>query len=48
MAKNKKISYDYLVVLQPTSPLRNYKDINNCLKIIKKKNHLAYFQFLPL
>ena len=35
--KIKKISYDYLVVLQPTSPLRNYKDINNCLKIIKKK-----------
>ena len=41
--KIKKISYDYLVVLQPTSPLRNYKDINNCLKIIKKKKPLSLF-----
>ncbi len=41
--KIKKISYDYLVVLQPTSPLRNYKDINNCLKIIKNKKPLSLF-----
>ena len=35
--ENKKIFYDYMVVLQPTSPLRDHKDINNAVKIIKKK-----------
>ena len=36
-ATNQKIFYDYMVVLQPTSPLRDYRDINNSIKIIRKK-----------
>ena len=32
---SKKIYYDYLVILQPTSPLRSYKDINSAIQIIK-------------
>jgi CMP-N-acetylneuraminic acid synthetase len=41
--KSKKIFYDYLVVLQPTSPLRNYKDINSAIKIVKKKKYKSLF-----
>ena len=40
---NKKIEYDYLVVLQPTSPLRNYKDINSAIDIIKRKKYKSLF-----
>ena len=39
----KKIAYDYLVVLQPTSPLRNYRDINSAVKIVKKKKYKILF-----
>jgi CMP-N,N'-diacetyllegionaminic acid synthase len=45
--KLKNISFDYIVVLQPTSPLRNYKDINKCLKIIKNKKPLSLFSISP-
>lgn len=45
--KVKNISFDYIVVLQPTSPLRNYKDINKCLKIIKNKKPLSLFSISP-
>ena len=41
--ENQKIVYDYLVVLQPTSPLRNYKDINSAIKIVKKKKYKSLF-----
>ena len=41
--ENKKIVYDYLVVLQPTSPLRNYKDINSAVKIVKRKKYKSLF-----
>ena len=39
----KKIYYDFMVILQPTSPLRDYKDINNCLDIIKKSKPQSLF-----
>lgn len=32
----KKLSYDYVILLQPTSPLRNYHDINKSIIKIKK------------
>ena len=32
-----------MVVLQPTSPLRDHKDINNAVKIIKKKKYKSLF-----
>jgi CMP-N,N'-diacetyllegionaminic acid synthase len=37
--KDKKIdnNFDYLVILQATSPLRSYKDINNAIEEFKKK-----------
>ena len=41
--ESKKIFYDYLVVLQPTSPLRNYKDINSAIKIVKRKKYKSLF-----
>ena len=39
----KKIKYDYMIVLQPTSPLRNYKDINQAVKIVKRKKYKSLF-----
>lgn len=30
--------YDYLVLLQPTSPLRNHHDIDKCIKLIINSN----------
>jgi len=41
--KIKKIDYDYLVVLQPTSPLRNYKDINAATKLVRDKKYKSLF-----
>tara|TARA_B100000035_G_scaffold314368_1_gene330442 strand:- start:1133 stop:1840 length:708 start_codon:yes stop_codon:yes gene_type:complete len=34
--KKKKIFFDYLVLLEPTSPLRTSKDINYCIEFVKK------------
>jgi N-acylneuraminate cytidylyltransferase/CMP-N,N'-diacetyllegionaminic acid synthase len=34
--KSKKINYDYVVMLEPTSPLRSHKDIDFCLKKVLK------------
>ena len=36
--KKVKNKYDYFILLQPTSPLRNLRDINSSIKIIIKKN----------
>ena len=36
--KEKNLYYDYIVVLQPTSPLRNAFHIDSCLKKLKKNN----------
>ena len=41
--ESKKIFYDYLIVLQPTSPLRNNKDINFAVKIVKRKKYKSLF-----
>ena len=35
--KNDLEEFDYLILLQPTSPLRNLKDIDNFIKLIIKK-----------
>ena len=37
------IYYDYLVILQPTSPLRSYQDINSAVQIVKKKKFKSLF-----
>ena len=34
----KKKTIRQIIILQPTSPLRDYKDINNSIKFFKKKN----------
>jgi CMP-N,N'-diacetyllegionaminic acid synthase len=34
---SRKIKYDYIVILQPTSPLRSIIDINKSIEIINKK-----------
>ena len=36
--KKKSINFDYMVVLQPTSPLRKHEDINRACNLIKKIN----------
>ncbi len=40
---NNRIFYDYLVILQPTSPLRSYQDINSAVQIVKKKKFKSLF-----
>ena len=35
--------FDYLILLQPTSPLRNLKDIDNSIKLIIKTNTCVSF-----
>ena len=36
--KNKGENFDYIIMLQPTSPLRDLKDINNSIKKVLKEN----------
>lgn len=38
-----KYEYNYLVVLQPTSPLRSFQDIDDSVKIIKKNKSESLF-----
>ena len=37
--KNKGLNYDYVLLLEPTSPLRDYKDIDNSIDKIFSKNY---------
>ena len=39
----KNIIFDFLLFLQPTSPLRTYSDINSAIKIVKKNKPLSLF-----
>tara|TARA_X000000950_G_C13715742_1_gene578072 strand:- start:18 stop:725 length:708 start_codon:yes stop_codon:yes gene_type:complete len=39
MEKYKNITYDYIVEVMCTNPLKNVLDIDNCIKLIKKKKN---------
>jgi len=39
--KKKKIFYDYILLLEPTSPLTTTKDIDNAIKVLEKSNKNA-------
>lgn len=39
--KEKNIEYDYFILLEPTSPLRETKDIDEALEILVKKKEIA-------
>ena len=41
LKKNKDYEIEDVILLQPTSPLRKYSDIQKAYKIYKKKNYLA-------
>lgn len=41
--KKNQIFFDYMCILQPTSPLRNFQDINNSINIIKKEKPKSLF-----
>ena len=41
--KKKIINFDYMVVLQPTSPLRKHEDINRACNLIKKNKCKSLF-----
>ena len=41
--KLKNLDFDYIVILQPTSPLRSYNDINRSIDIINKKKIKGLF-----
>tara|TARA_B100001059_G_scaffold236750_2_gene289749 strand:- start:16066 stop:16752 length:687 start_codon:yes stop_codon:yes gene_type:complete len=38
LKKNQNIFYDYMLLLEPTSPLRSVKTINKCVKFIVENN----------
>tara|TARA_Y100000389_G_C17432118_1_gene503317 strand:- start:742 stop:1413 length:672 start_codon:yes stop_codon:yes gene_type:complete len=42
-----KNQYKYVVILQPTSPLRTYKDIINSIKKFKKNKYSSLFSISP-
>lgn len=34
---NKNILFDYLLLLQPTSPIRDFSEIKKIIRLVKKK-----------
>lgn len=40
MEKLKSVKYNYIIMLQPTSPLRTSEDIDKCLKIIESNKNI--------
>ena len=46
--KNLNISFDNIVFLQPTSPLRKHSDIDNAIKLFKKKNADSLFSSVDI
>lgn len=45
--KKNNFFFDYIVILQPTSPLRNVYDIDKAINIIKKNKTLSLFSISP-
>ena len=39
LEKKKKLEYDFVLILQPTSPFRKYKDFENAYKLLSKKKY---------
>lgn len=44
----KKIFFDYIILLQPTSPLRDVEDIDNCIKLLKNNKIKTIVSFSKL
>jgi len=42
--KKKSLKVENIILLQPTSPLRNSKHINECINLFEKKNIILFFQ----
>lgn len=48
MYKNQEKYFDKFMILQPTSPLRDYKDIKNAFDLYKKKNAKSVISVVQL
>ena len=46
--KNINVSFENVVFLQPTSPLRKYSDIDNAIKLFKKNNADSLFSSVDI
>ena len=47
MEKKENYSFDILVLLHVTAPLRHVKDIDNCIELLVKKNADNVFSVTP-
>ena len=43
--KSQLIYFKYIIILQPTSPMRTPKDINSVLDLLRKKTKVSYKYF---